>query len=188
LPEGMIHWNGKRRCNLRWVRQRRWVGAKSKQFVIVGPSCRVCLTYRRFVGMCVVSLSRSPDGGKTFKLVRSEGEVSVKKRVPLAERSSVRHLAAMESNMLAGVMPIIEHLALLQYDEGEPRKPGKIFIETQGPAWKVTVKDVDTAAQFSVVAETVDKALESVALLLACEDAPWEPDVWALERKQKKGK
>jgi len=38
------------------------------------------------------------------------------------------------------------------------------------------------------VADTLDKALDTAALLLACDEAPWEQDVWLKNSQQKKKK
>jgi len=98
----------------------------------------------------------------------------------------VKHLAAMESNRFSDLMSLVEHCSLRQYDDGDPREPGWLTIKTQGAAWVVQVKDPDAAVSFSAVAETLDKALETAALLLSCDDAPWEMDRFLQQNKTKK--
>jgi hypothetical protein len=49
----------------------------------------------------------------------------------------------------------------------------------------LNVKDPDTATSFTSVASCLDKCVETANLLLACEEAPWEPDVWLLKNKPK---
>jgi len=100
----------------------------------------------------------------------------------------VKHLAAMETNMFSQLMPLVEHMALKQYDDGEARETGWITIKTQGAAWCVQVKDPDAAVSFTAVADTLDKALETAALLLGCDDAPWEMDRFLAQGKANKGK
>jgi len=100
----------------------------------------------------------------------------------------VKHLAAMETNLFAALMPLTEHMALRQYDDGEAREPGWITLKTQGAAWCVQVKDPDAAVSFTAVADTLDKALETAALLLGCDDAPWEMDRFLAQQKAGKGK
>jgi hypothetical protein len=50
------------------------------------------------------------------------------------------------------------------------------------------VKDPDSANSFPTVGKTLDEALTTAALLLGCEEAPWEPDVYlqATQRKANK--
>jgi len=65
---------------------------------------------------------------------------------------------------------------MLQYEDGEPRVPGWFTVKTMGAGWVVQVKDPDSCCSFSVVGRTIDEAFATAALLLGCEEAPWEPD------------
>jgi len=112
--------------------------------------------------------------------------MAIKRRLPSAE--PVAHLAPMESDILSGLLPLVEHCAARQYDDGTPREPGWLTIKTTGAAWVVQVKDPDSACSFTAVAATLDKALETAAMLLGSDDAPWEPDRWLLESQKKKKK
>ena len=112
----------------------------------------------------------------------------MKKKNVKADASGGKHLAAMESNIFAGLVPLIEHCALRQYEDGDPRETGWITIKTQGAAWSVQVKDPDACVSFTAVADTLDKALETAALLLSCDEAPWEPDTWLQASAAKKKK
>lgn len=110
------------------------------------------------------------------------------KRVRKADASKVKHLAALESEVFRDLMPIVEHCALMQYDDGEQREPGWITIRTSGAGWQVVVKDPDSASSFISLAKTLDEALSTAALLLGCEEAPWEPDAYLSSSKARKGK
>jgi hypothetical protein len=112
----------------------------------------------------------------------------MKKRQPLTGKDGAKHLAAMESNLFGQMMPLVEHMALRQYDDGEARETGWLTIKTQGAAWCVQVKDPDGACSFTAVAESLDKALETACLLLACDEAPWEPDAFLAASKARKKK
>jgi hypothetical protein len=113
---------------------------------------------------------------------------SMKKRSVRVGTEGVKHLAALESDIWKGLLPLVEHCAVRQYDDGEPREPGWITLKTQGAAWVCQVKDPDGACSFSAVAETLDKALETAALLLSCDEAPWEPDRFLAQQKAQKRK
>lgn len=118
-----------------------------------------------------------------------EGEYpEMKKKSAKVGAEGGKHLAALESNILKGLLPLIEHMAIRQYDDGDSREPGWITLKTSGAAWIVQVKDPDACCSFSAVADTIDKALETAALLLSCDEAPWEPDRFLqLHGKKKKG-
>lgn len=113
----------------------------------------------------------------------------MKKRVAAKVMGDATHLAPMESNRFQDMMSLVEHMATRKYDDGDPRETGWITIKTQGAAWCVQVKDPDSCASFTAVGETLDKALETAALLLSCDEAPWEPDTFltqAAARRKKK--
>lgn len=122
---------------------------------------------------------RAPGDGQ---LLGERRRLSVKK-VKVGERSSVKHLAALESEYMADVMPVVEHLALMQYDDGSPRQTGYLGVWTQGSAWVARLTDKDADAQLTAEGRTLDEALDLLALLLGAEDAPWEP----ISRRKKKG-
>jgi hypothetical protein len=100
----------------------------------------------------------------------------VKKKNLKTGESAGRHLAALESKIFDGMLSLVEHCAVTRYEDGDNRQPGWLTIKTQGAAWCVQVKDPDSCASFTAVAETLDKALETAALLLSCDEAPWELD------------
>lgn len=100
----------------------------------------------------------------------------VKKKVAAASGPGERHLAPVESEILRDFLSIIEHCAVVQYDDGDPRQPGWITVRTQGRAWVADVKDPDSGCSFRLLATTFDELLESLQELLSCDQAPWEPD------------
>lgn len=108
-----------------------------------------------------------------------------KKAASAAAGDGARHVAAMETEILKQLLPLVEHCALVRYDDGDQRVPGWITIKTLGAAWVVQVKDPDSANSFQFVSDTLDKALEGAALLLACDDAPWQPDAFLKKQKGK---
>lgn len=105
------------------------------------------------------------------------------KKVKLSERSTVKHLAALESEYLRDCQSVVEALGMLQYDDGSARQPGYLGVWTQGSAWVVRFTDKDADASLTAEGRTLDEALDLLALLLGAEDAPWEP----IARRKKKG-
>jgi len=114
---------------------------------------------------------------------------SMKKRVAKgALAGDAKHLAPIETNRFSDLMPLVEHCAFRKYDDGDPREPGWITIKTQGAAWCVQVKDPDGCVSFTAVGQSLDQALDTAALLLACDEAPWEPDSFLSASRARKGK
>ena len=108
-----------------------------------------------------------------------------KKAAAAAAGGDARHLAPVESEYFSKLMSLVEHCAVTKYDDGDPRETGWFTIKTLGSAWVVQVKDQDSGNSFQFVSDTLDKALEGAALLLACEEAPWQPDPFLRKKKGK---
>lgn len=113
----------------------------------------------------------------------------MKRRVSKSSpEGQAQHLAPVETVRFSDMMSLVEHMAFRKYDDGEPREPGWVTIKTQGAAWVVQVKDPDGCVSFTAIGETLDKALETAGLLLACDEAPWEPDTFLAQAKARKAK
>jgi hypothetical protein len=98
----------------------------------------------------------------------------------------VKHLAPLESTLFQACLAILKHVAITQYDDGTPRRPGSLYLTTVGSAYKVVLKDPDAGAQLQVIGDNADNAFAAATLLLESEDAPWEIDPWAKQVKGKK--
>jgi len=104
------------------------------------------------------------------------------KKVKLSERGAVKHLAPLETEYLHEHMPIVEALAMLQYDDASPRQPGYLGIWTQGATWVCRITDKDANATLTAEGRSIDEALDTLAVLLGSENAPWTP----ASKRQKK--
>lgn len=175
-------WFGRRRGSLpsEWTRYHVWIG-----------QTRFTLDAKRGIGYVAVAVRRGQEAEREvwsvtdFIAVR---RARMKKKAPVLGVVGVKHLAPLETEVLREFMPIIEHLAVCQYDDGDPRKVGRISICTHGAVWQVDIKDPDTLQQMRVSAPTLDEALALTARLLSSEEAPWEPDTWAMQQAKKSKK
>lgn len=175
-------WTGKR--------PRQWLPREKGQWWVGWMARKWLLQWRPRKGICC--LVCSPWGQQVTGLGggRLEWEwpdMAIKRRK--ADEGTSPNLVEMSSAYLEKLLPLIEHCAARQYDDGSPREPGWITIKTQGSAWVVQVKDPDTACSFTSVAATIDNALETAAIMLASDEAPWERDAFleaANARKKKK--
>jgi len=182
----VIHARG---LHLHRGRPKRWLPMGRSQFYVMLGSYQFTLRAVARKGICIVSRCRREQryGDDPNKL---EWEYpSMKKRVSKAAlEGGVKHLAAVETVRFSDLMSLVEHCAMKVYDDGDPREPGWITIKTSGAAWCVQVKDPDAGVSFTAVAQTLDAALETAALLLACDEAPWEQDKWLMAQKGGKRK
>lgn len=171
-------------------RPRRWVPPFRKSvYYIRHRSCTIRLTWAPFVGMAVTALWRpsplwSPSDPPSFSW---EFHAMKKRSVP-AGADGEPNRVEMASAVLKGHVSLVEHCACTRWEDGTPREPGWITIGTSGSSWTVTVKEPDACASFRVVAPTIDQALDTAALLLACEEAPWERDRFLEEQRKRKKK
>jgi len=170
-------------------RPRRWIGRSFNQFKILtrnGVYFMCFLPNKGFFvsGYCV----HDPRGYAGARpTVRRELPEMKKKKIQ-AEGGDEKHRAPLETELLRDLMPLVEHMALTRYEDGDSREPGWVTIKTNGRAWVVQVKDPDAGVSFQAVGETLDKALETAALLLGCDEAPWEHDLWLTRNAAKKKK
>lgn len=116
-------------------------------------------------------------------------EVKAMKRVePLPEASVTTAQANPESKMWLKFPLIRQHLTVRVYDDGSPRQTSMIMVSVVGSMWRVTLKDRDSCTQLNCLGETVDAAHAALEVALGSDKTPWEPDVWAAERKPAKKK
>jgi len=205
-PGGCSRWRGQGPARFSWWRMRtvflsrrfrsgrvyrktQWVGVIPWTLVVLVGEVWWRMCSQRHKGTWVTG--RRTKGGIWVARERpsTRGRVRVK-RVKQAGTgdASQKHLAALESVLFGKLQAIVSHLAITQYDDGAPRRPGWITLKTLGAAWVVEAKDPDSCCKLSVVQNTLDDALAALCLLLESEEAPWEPDPWLQQKKPgKKG-
>lgn len=186
LKTWTIHANG---LHLHRGRPSRWMPRAKCEFWVYLGRYKFLLQSVPFKGICaVLRMYRAEFLVAGGEAIRWEYP-SMKKRVAKgALEGDAKHLAAVETTRFADLMSLVEHCAFRKYDDGDPREPGWFTIKTQGSAWVVQVKDPDAAVSFAAVAQTLDQALETAALMLACDEAPWEQDRFLAQQAAQKKK
>jgi hypothetical protein len=114
----------------------------------------------------------------------------VKRRVAAGAEDQVSgpcHFAPMATLVFGKLPNIMSHLCVCRYEDGSPRRPGRMFIETSGAFFKVVVKEPDDALEMLLNAPSLDDVLALADLMLGAEKAPWAPDPFA-QRRQGGGK
>lgn len=164
---------------------------KGKTFyLLVKGEFEITLEFTPYRGYCYRSIRRLGSDRLDRLVAIAPPEFSMK-RIKLGQQSgesTSKHLAAMESNLFAALPSLVAHCGVTRYDDGEPRQPGWVSIQTRGAAWIVTVKDPDAAAKLNATANSLDDALCLAELLLSSEEAPWEPDPFLMSQSKKKKK
>lgn len=172
-----------------WKRPRpgQSVSKKAWECVLRTRNADLHLQHIPFVGICVVGLVKGSPESRAGKPPERRYEVpNVKKKSSSANGSQERHLAAMETSIFAQHMPLVEHCAIIKYEDGDPRLNGWIRMGCLGAAWTLDVKDPDSEMSFRVVDSSLDKAWDAAALLLACDSAPFALDQYLSRKKPQK--
>jgi len=179
------HWTIYYRGN-RWVRRKpaTWQPhGKGLFFVLTGNGCWA-MRYLPFRGKSKAAwFAPGVHRGPALLTAERVYEVPSVKKVKVAERSAVKHLAALESHMFREHLAVLEVLAMLQYADGTPREPGYLGMWCNGSAWVVRVQDKTGNAQMSAEGRTAEEAWDSLQLLLGSENPPWEQ----IPTRKKKG-
>lgn len=174
----------------RWTgqRPRRWLPNGLSTFWVLTGDGLMCMTARRYRGIALTARFREQLlTGLSFRNAVWRSEYPDMKKVKREERAAVRHLAALETEMFRDFMSILEHIALLQYEDGEPRQSGWLNLRVLGSAWQLTMKDPDSCSQITATGRTLDEAWIALALLLGSDSPPWEPDAFA-QKQAARGK
>lgn len=111
-----------------------------------------------------------------------KGSVAVKRPLASALSASgggVFHLASLDTAVLKACPHVVQHLAVVRYDDGTPRRPGRLFLETVGAFYKLILKDQETGLEMVLSAPTIDDVFALADLMLASDTPPWQPDPFA---------
>lgn len=103
------------------------------------------------------------------------------------ENSGPQHLAPLTSKVFARLPNLVLHMAVVRYEDGTPRQPGRLFFGTIGGSWQVTASEPSAGLRMNAVAATLDDALAALDALLGSPDAPWESDPYGQRQAHKKG-
>jgi len=99
-----------------------------------------------------------------------------------------RNHASLNPGALDKLPGLIDHLAVIKYDDDSPRQVGAIRVTTEGFEWCVRVSDPDSACSFVARAETLWDAILLAELLVTSERCPWSPDSFLADRAARKKK
>lgn len=178
LVPDQLHWPGSRpRC---------YLPKRDSFYLLKWRRCHLSLWWRPWRGIHVSglwfpgeSLIQPPPESRRWRFP------DMRKKSAKAGSDGGKHQARVETEIFSGLMSLVEHMAITKYDDDDARVTGWLRIGTSGAGWVVKVNDPDSGMSFPVVAETLDKALETAALLLACDEAPWQPDPFLAKGKKK---
>jgi len=170
----------------RWgfAKPARWIPMGKGVFFLWTGRDTLAIRYAPFRGYKVVARwsGRRPPGAAPRHAPERYEETTVKK-VKLAERSAVKHLAALDCKMFQEHRAVLEAVAMLSYEDGSPREGGYLGTWVQGGTWFLRVQDKTGDAQMTAEGRTLEEAYDTLQVLLTSENPPWEP----ISRRKAKG-
>jgi len=181
----VVQCNGRK--GYRW-RVKQWCPRRAFRLQIITLDGTIICWYSPNHGYYAAESSRGKGVPPRPRVIPFVGYRTMKK-VNLAgssETGGASHVAAIESNVLSSLQPLVNHCCVTRYDDGTVRTPGTVQLRTQGSAWAIQVVDPDSCAFFTALGNTVDEALALASLLLESESAPWELARWLMAKKSKK--
>lgn len=177
----------RRRGRGRPGRPRKWLAKDWGEWKVTVGKAELLLFGRKGFGISGWSLTWGETSLPLWGDDLNYGDVAMRKRKPREAGEVVPpHLAAVESNLFAALLPLVSHCADTRYDDGTARVPGWWTVKTMGSAWVIEVKDPDTCSRLVIVQQSFDDALALASVLLESEEAPWEPDPWLKATAAKK--
>lgn len=178
------------RCPLPWHRTRtkprRWQSRGGyRWFCLVGP-LRLWFDTLPWKGTYLSQVAYLGAREDIPRVLRTyPWETAMKKPSPKPAAERPPHLAAVETNVLADLMPLVEHCAATRWDDGSARVPGWLQIRTMGTDWFIIAKEPDLGLMLQIRNPSLDDCLFALAALLGAEDCPWQEDPFATGPKQK---
>lgn len=147
-----------------------------------------------------VSWSRY-EGFTALDAVRYSGQVVHERReFPNLRRSKVKKptvpaAAAPDPGQPSGSSVVLKKFPRLfdflsnrWYENGEPRWPGSLWIDSDALAFRALLKEPSLFLQTRIRAATVDDLFAAVETFLGLDAPPWEPDAYAHEKAVTKKK
>lgn len=172
----------------RWTRVRKWLGKEWTRIRVHTEGVTFDAVARSSWGVVFYQSTRgaqvyTPYGQHPLGGIRS----MLRKRQKLGQDTGETAAASMETKAGVKYKPLLMHLALLKYHDGEKRVPGRLTIEVKGAMWTALLTDPDSCGFLRVSAPTFEELLVACALLVDGTDTPWEYAKW-LEEPEKKSR
>lgn len=181
-----VHLTGKRRAGIH--RPRCWMPRQRCEYFLYVGGWEYSIKFVPNKGRWCSGVRPRGTFGPFAPLWLAEGEPMERRKIKGggAGGGGASHLAAVETVTLDKFPRLVEHLTVTRYSDGEPRQPGLLMVDVQGATWRIRLTEPDAPARLTCLGETVDDAFALAELHLASQEAPWEPDTYAMSRKKKK--
>lgn len=161
--------------------------SRETRYWMLGPTWAVLFSWRPHRGMWAFQLYRNgPRGEVVHQTERTELPMGLKKRQALGLDSTPIPALPTETKLWAALPQLVEFIVATAYEDGSPRVPGTVQLETKAICFALTLRDPDSGMRLQIQAPTLDDVLKGANKLLGAPDAPWEVDRYLTEQLAKK--
>lgn len=160
--------------------------AKTKEYMWVmrGYTLHVC--YAPWRGVWPISLIRRV--GEVEKVIQrwpNWRNWAMKKITIAPAGDDEKPPLSAESKVLKAFPKIREFLTQKKYEDGTSRKPGRLWLEQDGVAFTITLKEPSMVALMRLRANEIDDVFALAEAALKMDLPPWEIDQWAFDKLPK---
>jgi hypothetical protein len=170
-------------------RPRSWTPEFSGQYAWKYGRWMLLVNWNRYTGYRPVGAQLDKLGVHTPVLVGSRESRMKKPQVSaVAPEQPPEEYKPYESVTFKKFPRLVAFLADQWYDNGEPRKRGSLWIDSEGSFWKAMIKEPSLFLCARIRAASLEDLLKALETFLGLDSPPWEPDQYALEKTTGKKK
>lgn len=171
------------------ARPREWMKKRSAKYLFAYRGKLLLAQYQPFRGMFPVAFQRVVDGGLVDDIeFPSLWSKSMKKVSLGTDAAAPLPPLSGESVVLKKFPRLREFLSVTAYDDGSARAPGRMWLDSDGTAFVITLFETSAMVRARFRANALDDVIQLAEIFLAMESPPWEIDQWARERVATKKK
>jgi len=168
---------------------RTWTSEFSARYAWKYGRWMLLVNWNKYAGYCPVGAQLDKLGAATPVLVGSRESKVRKPQVSAAvPEQPPEEYKPYESPTFKKFPRLVAFLADQWYDNGEARKRGSLWIDSEGSFWKAMLKEPSLFLCARLRAASLEDLLKAVETFLGLDAPPWEPDNYAMEKATVKKK
>ena len=166
---------------------RHWQSRRESMCYIGIGGMYVCVWWRPWFGLFPVSLvTLTKWDSETVSEYPNLRSKSMKRiSLEVAPGAALPALSG-ESKMLVKLTYLRAWLVDTAYEDGTARVPGRLWFDSDGMAFRVTLFEASSMVKMTIRATTIDDALTLANQALGSESPPWEVDQYARDKAAEK--
>ncbi len=171
------------------ARPGQWLPRREARYLMAYGASLLLVQYQPHRGMYPIALCRVVDGALVDDVEFPSLWSQAMKKVSLGVDSSTPlPPLSSDSVLLKRLARLREFLSLTAYDDGSPRAPGRLWLDSDGTAYIITLFEPSAMVRARFRAAGIDDVFALADTFLGADTPPWEVDQWARDRVTAKKK